>query len=144
MDEDRSGPRTPLRALVVEAGAEVRDELGKALEAAGHEVIVCPGPSGPDYTCVGVLEGVCPLAEAADVVILDTQLESDEMMSGVAGWQLAMFYREQGLPIVALVDQGESASLLREPGVAILHRRPSQRTLLEAVDRVVAEVRGTV
>jgi len=36
------------------------------------------------------------------------------------------------------------ARLLREPGVAILHRRPSQRTLLEAVDRVVAEVRGTV
>lgn len=37
----------------------------------------CPGPTAPDYTCIGGREGYCPPLERADVVVLDLWLAGD-------------------------------------------------------------------
>src|SRR5207248_2712635 len=39
--------------LLVEPDALESTRLGDALEAEGFEVMVCPGPSQPEYVCVG-------------------------------------------------------------------------------------------
>jgi hypothetical protein len=43
---DRGGGLT---VLVVEADADERDRLGTVLERSGYDVVMCPGPVGPDY-----------------------------------------------------------------------------------------------
>ena len=109
------------------------------LEGAGFDVTMCPGPSGPDYECIGGRGEACPLVSEADVVILDLRLESDEMDQGVPAWQLAITYREAGKPLVVLAGESDPVKLVREPGVAILSRRPDSSALLDAVRSVLAE-----
>src|SRR6266511_2742711 len=54
--------------LVVDRDPDTRDRIGAWLEDAGLDVLVCPGPTAPEFTCVGSGEGRCPLARAADLV----------------------------------------------------------------------------
>src|SRR5512141_3123813 len=68
--------------LVVEADAAERERYGSWLEGSGFDVLMCPGPTEPDYTCVGARDGVCPLAEEASVVVLDMSTESEAVMMG--------------------------------------------------------------
>lgn len=141
MREERIPTPTSLRVLLVEGDAEAREEFGRVLEAAGHQVILCPGPSEPDYSCVGMRRGTCALAAGADAVVLDTRLRGDDLFGGTTGWQLAILYREQGLALVALADAGDGTSLLRGEGVVILRRRPSEQALLGGLERAVSEAR---
>ena len=53
--------------LLVESERLVRDVAGRWLEDAGHEVLACPGPSGPDSTCLGASGKPCPLERGADL-----------------------------------------------------------------------------
>ena len=131
-----------LRALVVEWRAGSRELIASALEEAGLDVTTCPGPSGPDYECLGGRGLPCPLVAEADVVVLDLRLQSDEMDAGVPGWQLAMRYREAGRPLVVLGGEGDAVTLLREPGVAVLPRRPAPSAIVDAVRLVLAESAG--
>lgn len=48
--------------LVVESDPVERERLSAALEGDGFEVVLCSGPTEPDYTCVGARLGRCPLA----------------------------------------------------------------------------------
>jgi CheY-like chemotaxis protein len=134
---------TSLRVLLVEGDDAAREEFGRILEGAGHEVLLCPGPTGPDYTCVGTRGGRCALADGADAVVLDTRLRGDDLFGGATGWQLALAYRDQGLPLVALAEAGGATSMLREKGVVILRRRPTGQTLLRALRRAVSEAQPT-
>jgi hypothetical protein len=68
MREDARGVST---VLLVVADRDEREAFGSGLEAAGFEVLSCPGPTEPDYTCVGAREGVCPLVRDADAIVLD-------------------------------------------------------------------------
>jgi hypothetical protein len=126
------------RVLVVVADERAREELGRELEAAGHEVLACPGP-GPDDACVGARTGTCPLASGADAVVLDTVLLGDELNGGATGWQLALLYRDLGLALVALVEPGDEASLLRGEGATIVRRPASGRAAVRALERAVSE-----
>ncbi len=130
--------KASVRVLLVAADERVRDEIGRSLETAGHEVLACPGPS-PDDACVGVRTGTCPLASGADAVVLDTVLLGDELYGGATGWQLALLYRDLGLALVAIVEPGEEASLLRGEGAMIVRRPPSSRAVLRALDRAVSK-----
>jgi DNA-binding response OmpR family regulator len=132
-------PAARLRVLVVEGDDQARDGLGQALEAAGHQVLLCPGPSAPDYTCIGTRGGTCALAAGADAVVLDTRLRGDDLFGGTTGWQLGLLYRDQGLPLVAVVDAGDAATLLRGEGVTILRRPASARAVLRALERAVRD-----
>jgi hypothetical protein len=116
--------------LVVEADAAERERFGSWLEASDLDVLVCPGPTEPDYTCVGSRDGVCPLVEEADVVVLDMSTESEAVIMGTASEELLGLYRLSGSRVVVLGSHpGEQV-----PGQLIrLRRHPDREGLLEAV-----------
>src|SRR5262245_29361722 len=57
--------------LVVASDPVERDRLSAALEGDGFQVLLCSGPSAPDYSCLGSRVGRCPLAMDECVVVLD-------------------------------------------------------------------------
>jgi hypothetical protein len=73
---------------------------------------MCPGPVGPGYVCVGERSGRCPLAEAADVVVVDGRLESGEVPDGTSPYDLVVLYRTLGRPVVVLGGDDDAQILL--------------------------------
>jgi hypothetical protein len=94
------------KVLIVERDRGEVDRLGTALEDAGFEVISCPGPSAPDYRCVGDRESYCPLVEHADVVVLDPWLAGDELGVGTTADALVGLYVGRGRTVVVLGSTG--------------------------------------
>jgi hypothetical protein len=92
--------------LLVELDESRRERLGKALDGAGYEVIACPGPTAPDYRCIGGREGYCPLVERADVVVLDPWLAGDELGVGTSADELVQLYSQRGRTVVLLGSIG--------------------------------------
>ena len=125
--------RGALTVLVVEADADERDRLGTALERGGYDVVLCPGPIGPDYDCIGGREGRCPLIEGCDVVVLDLWLESDTLMMGMPSEELLRLYVAAGKPVITLGSADPLSPLLRDEPIGHLARRPDPKGLLRAV-----------
>lgn len=127
--------------LVVESDAPERERLGKALEEAGYQVIACPGPTTPDYTCIGGREGYCPLLERADVVVLDPWLAGDEIGVGTSSEDLLALYAGSGRTVVAIdavrLDPIARGSMIR------LDRHPEAQAVVAAV-RIAPEAEGFV
>lgn len=116
--------------LVVEADPVERERFGSWLEKAGFAVLACPGPTEPDYMCVGGREGACALVVEADVVVLDMSLDSETLMTGTAAEELLGLYLMAGRPVVVLGSrQGEhlAGQLVR------MRRHPSREGLVDAV-----------
>jgi hypothetical protein len=128
--------------LLVESDASERERLGKALEEAGYEVIACPGPFAPDYTCIGGREGYCPLVERADVVVLDPWLAGDEVGAGTTSDELLALYSGSGRTVVT-VGAGGSLDLAARGLVIALEHAPSAGDVVAAV-RDAPEVEGFV
>jgi len=127
------GRRTTV--LVVEADALERERYGAWLERSGFDVLVCPGPIEPDYTCVGARDGVCPLVQEADVVVLDMSTESEAVVMGTAAEELLALYILTGSRVVVLGSHpGEEVAgqLIR------LRRHPDEELLLAGVTSLVA------
>ena len=123
--------------LVVEADPAERESFSSWLEESGFTVLACPGPTEPDYTCVGDRTGACPLADAADVVVLDMSLDSEALMMGTAAEALLGLYLVSGRPVVTLGSRGGE----EVPGVLIrLPRHPTSEALLGAVRSVAPSV----
>jgi len=93
--------------LIVEPDTVERELFGGALEAEGFQVLSCPGPTEPDYTCVGGRSGACPLVGEAAVVVLDMGLDSEALMTGTAAEELLGLYLTAGRPVVALGSHAE-------------------------------------
>jgi hypothetical protein len=119
--------------LVVEHDPVERHRIGSWLESDGFDVIECPGPGEPDYSCLGGRGEECPLAHAADVVVLDLRLASDEMMSGTPGWELLLYYVTNGKRVVALSGIEDSVHLRPDDDVSLVARPPHRQPLLDAV-----------
>src|SRR6266540_3313539 len=98
----------PITVLLVEPEKELRERLGSWLEGDGFEVMVCPGPGRPDYTCVGTSRGACPLLDAASIVVMDLALPGDDVMRGTSRWDLLSSYVGADRPVVAIARQGET------------------------------------
>ena len=98
--------------LLVESDAQERERLAAGLEDAGFEVTLCPGPTGPDYTCVGARTLECPLAKGASVVVLDMWLEGEDLMEGTPAEELIDVYLLAGHRVIALA---RSPSRRRDP-----------------------------
>jgi hypothetical protein len=92
--------------LVVESEHEERERLGRALEDGGYEVLFCPGPLEPDYTCIGGRQGYCPLVERADVVVLDPWFAGDEHGLGTSADVLVELYANRGRTVILLGNVG--------------------------------------
>lgn len=116
--------------LVVEADDLERRRFSSWIEREGYDVIVCPGPTEPDYTCVGARGKVCPLVAEASVVVLDMSLESEAVVMGTAAEELLGMYLMTGKGVVVLGSHpgGEVPGQLRR-----LHRHPDREELVGAV-----------
>ena len=118
--------------LLVESDPHERERLASALERGGFEVIECPGPSAPDYTCIGGREGYCPLLERADAVVLDVWLAGDELDVGTPSEQLLEMYLADGRSVVTI---GPGAWSRTPEGVEVrrLGACPDEDDLIAAV-----------
>ena len=118
--------------LLVESNAGLRERYGLALEDAGYELISCPGPTAPEYTCIGSRESYCPLLEHADVVVLDPWLAGDEEGVGTSSDELVELYAGAGRTVIVLGPVG-----WLDPFAAghIVHlgERPDPAAVIEAV-----------
>ena len=124
--------------LVVEADPGERERYGSWLEGSGFEVVMCPGPTEPDYTCVGARDGVCPLVEEAGVVVLDMSTESEAVMMGTASEEILALYLLTGTRVVVL---GSHAGEEIEGQLVRLHRHPERGQLVDAV-RILSDDPG--
>jgi CheY-like chemotaxis protein len=116
--------------LLVESDAVEAERISWTLEEAGFEVTLCPGPSAPDYTCVGTRTLECPLAKGTSVVVLDMTLDGEDLMEGTAAEELLDVYILAGHRVIAL------ARYVRDeiPGRSIrLPRHPRSEELISAV-----------
>ena len=116
-------------ALIVESDEQEGERLAVCLEDAGFEVTLCPGPSGPDYTCVGARTLECPLAKEASVVVLDMSLDGDDLIEGTPAEELLDVYLLAGQRVIALGLQPHD----EVPGRSVrLHRHPEVEELIGA------------
>jgi CheY-like chemotaxis protein len=121
--------------LVVEHDPTERERLASTLEGDGFQVLLCSGPTEPDYTCIGSRSGTCPLATGEAVVVLDMSLDSELLMMGTPAEELLEMYLGSGHPVLALGSRpGEEmpGRLLR------LRRHPEPAVLNEAVWRLAS------
>jgi hypothetical protein len=116
--------------LVVEASPEERGRYGAWLEGEGFPVIVCPGPTEPDYVCIGARNRACPLADEAALVVLDMSLDSEAVVMGTSAEELLGLYLSSGHRVVVLGSrpgEGLPGQLVRLP------RHPERDELVAAV-----------
>jgi len=137
------GTNAPRTVLLVEHDAQSRLVLGEWLEGAGCTIETCPGPTGPGYTCIGSRGGRCPLADSADVVVLDLRLASDIAMKGTPAWHLLTYYMTLGKPVIALVGDDDPVHPLPDEQVQVLPRAPTFDELIAAVRRATQRTTGT-
>jgi hypothetical protein len=128
--------RSNVMVLLVRGRDEGSDLMGSWLEAAGYDVMVCPGPGEPEYTCVGERTGRCPLVEAADIVVLDGRMESGEVPDGTSPYDLLALYRSLDRPVLVLDGEIEFPDLLEDEGVHFLGE--------EGVGGLIRSVEGLV
>lgn len=126
----------PRKVLLIAAEPAIRERLGGWLASEGHDVIECPGPTAPEYTFTRSRGGDCPLAKAADVVVLDLHLDSDAAMTGTPSWQLVDYYVQRGHPVIAIAGLDQMGQFFLDDSVKTLLRPVDRRDLLQAVDHV--------
>jgi CheY-like chemotaxis protein len=130
------------RVLLVEAEPANRRRYAAWLEESGYEVSICPGPSAPDYTCVGGRHGWCPLVEPADVVVLDLDLDSEIEQVGTSAFELLSVYTGSGKPVVAVGSDPRIVGVLPERLAAGLVGPPTRPQLVQAVRESIARAAG--
>ena len=119
--------------LVVEPDADRREEISGWLEDEGLDVLMCAGPQAPGYVCLGGKDEPCPLASAADTVVLDMQLDSDAAFCGTPGWVLLLYYFEQGKKVVALTGEGDPVHPISDDAVTVIPRSADRAAVVRAV-----------
>ena len=72
--------------LVVGPDPVERTRLAAALEGEGFDVLLCPGPSAPEYGCIGATKGRCPLATDGCVVVLDLAVYGQHVLMHRVPW----------------------------------------------------------
>lgn len=112
--------------LVVESDYDELRRISEWLDGTGYDVMLCLGPSEPDYICIASRGLACPLADAADVVVLDLRLRSDVAMTGTSGGELLRYYRERGKRVIAISGDGNAVQSLPDDQVSVV-TRPLER-----------------
>lgn len=121
-----------LRVLVEAADWATRHHMARALEAAGHEVASCPGPSGADARCPLATGQGCAGAEGADVVVFALHPGDHRNRECLRAHRT----KHPGTPVVIDVPE---AAMRRNPGDyagCLLVQEPgSAESLVAAVER---------
>jgi DNA-binding response OmpR family regulator len=125
--------------LIVDRDPDTRDRVGGWLEDEGLDVVACPGPTAPEFRCIGSRDGHCPLAQEADLIVLDLWLESDAAMLGTRSTSLVRFYRSWHKPLVVMSDRHDDvAEWIEDLSVAAVDWPPDRRDLVETI-RVITK-----
>jgi hypothetical protein len=131
--------RPPTVVLVVDQDPEPRERIAGWLTVAGYDVLTCPGPVAPSYTCVGGRGGLCPLALAAEVVVLNLELASDTVLAGTPALELLCYYLGLGKGVVALGRPGDSVRPYEQERVVLIGRPAEREALLRAIAHQVID-----
>ena len=131
----RGAPEHAGTVLVVEPDEDVRDRIGQWLEDDGFQVIGCPGPRGPEYSCVGGRSGACALERDAGVVVLDLCLASDLAMEGTPAEELLAFYVWKLHPVVAMRHGSDPTFNVDSDWVTVIDSPPARDAIVAAVRR---------
>jgi hypothetical protein len=124
-------------ALVVTDDLGLRESLENWLEADGFEAMGCPGPSAPDFTCVGLRGEHCPLVGAADVVLLDLHPEPGELLDQTRRGELVDYYQHNGRHLVVMVDTPTTLDLPDANGAVVIGRITERAALIDTVHEVL-------
>jgi len=111
--------------------------IGGWLQDAGYDVLTCPGPSAPEYSCIGSRAGGCALVDPASLVVIDLSFSPDAMVRAPIGAHLLGFYLLTGKPIIAL---GRGDDLLADPlenQLVALERTPDRGDFLATVRSMI-------
>lgn len=135
----RSAGKTRPRVLIVEADRREANRLEGILRAE-FDVIHCPGPSAPEYTCPGGRGEHCTFACEADVIVLDEWVEGDTFLQGTTGWELLFYYRSLGKVVVVLAGEEDALRPLPDSFVLAIGRAPDRDSLLRAVRAACARI----
>jgi hypothetical protein len=119
--------------LIVTPARTIWAPLARALDAEGYEVIVCPGPQPPSFTCIGAKRDRCSLSRGVAGVVIDGWLASDEGRKGVPSWHLVLHYRQLGLPVVVLLGPDGLPGPVRDEGIRTLSRDAEPDEVCEAL-----------
>ena len=125
--------------LLVEPDEADRQLYGAWLEDAGMTPINCPGPRLPGFVCLGTCNRPCPLADVADVAVLDTRSLPGISKKGQPAWRLLRSYLAQGKPVVVIADHYRKDRSFRPEQVAILRTNPGPESLLLIVKMMLRE-----
>jgi len=136
-DRDRRETEAEPTVLVVAQDREERGRVGAWLEEAGFSVMMCSGPTEPDYVCLAGRSRTCPIAEEADAVVLDLWLAGDTVMRGMSGNELLTYYLSRGKPVVTLSHGRETATLQADDQVTPIAYPPEREKVLAAVAQAV-------
>ena len=105
--------------LVVEQDRVDRDRVGAWLEQAGFEVLTCPGPTEPDYLCVGSIGR--------------SWLAGDSAVAGTSGVELLDFYLGTGKPVLALRHGADATHEFLAEDLAVIDWPADRREVVETV-----------
>jgi hypothetical protein len=141
-DHRRMGTQLDHRstALVVSEDEGLRATLAEWLEDDGIDVMVCPGPRRPHYSCIGLRGQPCPLIHGADLVLVDLHPESGQLIDSTSRNELVNHYRQLGRRVVAIVDGDTTLDLPATKGLAVVCRLAERGTLVGTVRAVLAQV----
>jgi hypothetical protein len=109
--------------LLVHGDGLEREAIGSWFVSCGFDVTACPGPAAPSYVCIGDCTGRCPLMDDADIVVLDHQLESDQVVEGTSVHDLLSLYVSNDKPVVVLGGL-EFSHLFSDEQVVLLDEDP--------------------
>lgn len=125
--------------LLVEPDETDRQLYGAWLGDAGMTLINCPGPRLPGFVCLGTCNRPCPLADVADVAVLDTRRLPGISKKGQPAWRLLRYYLARGKPVVVIADHYRKDRSFRPEQVAILRTNPGPESLLLMVKMMLKE-----
>ena len=127
-----------LSVLVVSSDAGLREQVAVWVGEAGYEVITCPGPHPPGYSCIGLRGERCPLDAVADLTVLDLHPSGLALGDETGRAALVEIYQADGRPVLVLADELSSEPHAETSGAAILERTADRGALMASVRELLA------
>ena len=128
--------------LVVSEDSGLQENLAQWLEDDGIEVMVCPGPRAPQFSCIGFRGQPCPLLGGADLVVVDLHPEPGLLLDRTRRCDLLKHYQGYGRRVVAVVEAGNNLDFPDATGVATVERFAERAVFLGTVREVLGTHRG--
>jgi hypothetical protein len=123
----------PGQILLVERDPKARELIGSWLQDAGYEVLLCPGPTAPDYSCIGGRGRRCALVDPATVIIVDLSLARAAILQGSAGMDLLGYYLSTGKRVIALGPREQPLGRVLEEHLIPMGEVPDRQGLVQTI-----------